>query len=222
MFDSAQRRQSRLENLEGIQLTRRSYNIAIGLFLLVAFVVNAITASLLKGYVNSLNPFILLIGYFVLSLISSIMLVKTKSVAVASTAFLVLSFATGLMLTFLIQLYTTSTVMYAFIGTAVILVVMIVMSSINPDFFLSMGRALTVSLIVAIVADLILSIFFRSYTSIIDYAVVLIFTGFIGFDWARAQAYPKNLLNAVGAAADIYLDLINIFIRLLRIFGKKD
>ena len=144
MFDSAQRRQSRLENLEGIQLTQRSYNIAIGLFLLAAFVVNAITASLLKGYVNSLNPFILLIGYFVLSLISSIMLVKTKSVAVASTAFLVLSFATGLMLTFLIQLYTTSTVMYAFIGTAVILVVMIVMSSINPDFFLSMGRALTV------------------------------------------------------------------------------
>jgi len=190
--------------------------------LLVAILLNAFTASALRGYVNSLNPFILLIGYVILSIISSIMLAKTRSVAVAATAFLILSFSTGLMLTAFIQYYTTSTVTYAFFGTAAILAIMILASTLNPDFFLSIGRALMVALMAAIFVDIIISFFFRGFTTVIDYAVVVIFAGFIGFDWARAQMYPKNLLNAIGAAADIYLDLINIFMRLLRIFGKKD
>jgi FtsH-binding integral membrane protein len=44
----------------------------------------------------------------------------------------------------------------------------------------------------------------------------------MGFDWYRAQAYPKTVDNAIDSAVDLYLDIINLFIRLLEIFGKKD
>ena len=48
-----------------------------------------------------------------------------------------------------------------------------------------------------------------------------IFSLYIGFDWSRAQVMSKTLDNAVDAAVQIYLDIINLFIRLLKIMGKK-
>ena len=57
--------------------------------------------------------------------------------------------------------------------------------------------------------------------TIIDYAVALIFCGYIGLDWCRAQQYPKTLDNAIDSAADIYLDIVNLFIRILSITGKR-
>ena len=54
-----------------------------------------------------------------------------------------------------------------------------------------------------------------------DYVMVVIFAGYIGFDWAKAQAYPKTLDNAIDSAADIYVDIVNIFIRILSIMGNK-
>ena len=55
-----------------------------------------------------------------------------------------------------------------------------------------------------------------------DYIVALIFCGFIGFDWAKAQVFPKTLDNAVDSAADIYVDVANLFIRILAITGKSN
>ena len=57
---------------------------------------------------------------------------------------------------------------------------------------------------------------------VLDYVIVIIFSGFVGYDWAKAQAYPKNTVNAIASASDIYVDVVNIFIRLLSILGKKE
>ena len=157
MKDGAARRQQRLSNLEGIQLNDRTYNLVIGCVLIIGFIVNAFTAVALKDYVLSLNPFILLIGYLVLSMISSIVLVKTKSVAVSFTGFLVLSFATGLVLTWFIQCFSQQSISSAFIGTALILAIMVFAATLNPGFFLSIGRTLCISLLIAIVVDVIFS-----------------------------------------------------------------
>jgi FtsH-binding integral membrane protein len=51
--------------------------------------------------------------------------------------------------------------------------------------------------------------------------VALIFCGYIGLDWHRAQQFPKTLNNAVDSAADIYLDVVNLFVRILSITGKR-
>ncbi|MCR5192464.1 MAG: Bax inhibitor-1 family protein, partial [Bacteroidales bacterium] len=49
-----------------------------------------------------------------------------------------------------------------------------------------------------------------------------LFSGYIGYDVAKSQAYPKTLDNAVDSALDIYLDIINLFIRLLSILGRRE
>ena len=84
------------------------------------------------------------------------------------------------------------------------------------------GGALGLALILAIVVDLIGGLLLHLPLTWMDYAIVVIFAGFIGFDWAKAQAYPKNLDNAIDSAADIYVDIVNIFIRILSIIGKND
>ena len=56
----------------------------------------------------------------------------------------------------------------------------------------------------------------------IDFLVALIFCGYIGFDWSRAQRYPKTINNAIDASVDIYVDIVNLFVRVLSILGKRD
>jgi FtsH-binding integral membrane protein len=49
-----------------------------------------------------------------------------------------------------------------------------------------------------------------------------LFSFYLGYDIYRSQQYPKTIRNAMASALDIYMDLANIFIRLLEILGKKD
>jgi FtsH-binding integral membrane protein len=48
-----------------------------------------------------------------------------------------------------------------------------------------------------------------------------IFALYIGYDYWRAQQFPKTLDNAIDCSLDIYLDIINLFIRILRILGSR-
>ena len=54
-----------------------------------------------------------------------------------------------------------------------------------------------------------------------DWIVALLFCGYIGYDWARANAIPNTLDNAIDSAAALYLDIINLFIRLLHIMSRR-
>ncbi len=45
---------------------------------------------------------------------------------------------------------------------------------------------------------------------------------YIGYDIYRSQQYPKTLDNAVDSALDIYMDIANLFIRILSILGKRN
>ena len=109
----------------------------------------------------------------------------------------------------------------SFLITAIVTVIMILVSSIFPKFFLSIGRGLLIGLIASIVIEVLGMLIFKWSMNFMDYIVALIFCGFIGLDWARAQVFPKTLDNAVDSAADIYVDVANLFIRILAITGKS-
>ena len=44
---------------------------------------------------------------------------------------------------------------------------------------------------------------------------------YIAYDVWRSQQFPPTMDNAIDSALDIYLDIINLFIDLLEIFGNK-
>lgn len=58
-------------------------------------------------------------------------------------------------------------------------------------------------------------------SGIFNWVFVLIFGGNIGYDWYRAQNVAPTADNAIDCTCARYMDIVNLFIRLLRIFEKK-
>jgi FtsH-binding integral membrane protein len=127
----------------------------------------------------------------------------------------------GVILTPLLADYDPDLIKKALIHTSGFTGLMMLLGSSFPRFFQSIGRALFWSLLVVIVVELILAFAFGIHSGFFDWVVALFFCGYIGYDWARANQIPKTLDNAIDSAAALYLDIINLFIRLLRIFSRK-
>jgi FtsH-binding integral membrane protein len=58
------------------------------------------------------------------------------------------------------------------------------------------------------------------YVSVIEYAATALFSLYIIYDWNRALRLPHTLDNAVDCALAIYLDIVNLFVTLLRIYAS--
>jgi hypothetical protein len=55
-----------------------------------------------------------------------------------------------------------------------------------------------------------------------DWAGVALFSGFVLFDLNRAMRIPYTMNNAIDAAVEVYLDFINLLLRLLSLLGEAD
>ena len=200
-------RLERMNNYAGTMVTERAYNLTIGLTLLWGVLINVVMATFFVYQILSLNYLLVVVLYFAGTIGCSILVHKSSSPAVSFAGFTGMAISMGLLLTF--------------IATALITVIMVLLSMLYPEFFRNLGRTLFVSLIGCILIELIGSLVLGLPMTIIDYAVALIFCGYIGLDWHRAQQFPKTMDNAVDSAADIYLDVVNLFVRILSITGKR-
>jgi FtsH-binding integral membrane protein len=131
------------------------------------------------------------------------------------------AFAFGLILEISLSFYDSSVIFPAIAITGAVTLTMMILGSLFPAFFFGIARMLGLSLLAAILIDLGSMFLFHTHLAIIDYAVIAIFCGYIGFDWGKANALPKTMDNAIDSAANIYMDIINVFLRVLSILGKK-
>ena len=211
----------RMNSYAGTKVTERSYNLTIGLTLLWGVLINVVMSVFFTYQILSLNYLLVLALYFVGTIGCSILVHKSDNPAVSFAGFTGMAVSMGLLLTFYVTAFTAHSVSYAFIATALVTVIMVILSMLYPAFFQHLGRTLFISLLACSIIQGAGAFLFRLPMSIIDYAVALIFCGYIGLDWCRAQQYPKTLDNAIDCAADIYLDVVNLFIRILAITGKR-
>ena len=126
----------------------------------------------------------------------------------------------GALLSVVLPAYYISDILLAIVTTGAVTAVMMVLGATYPRIFAKMGRTLLLSLLIGILANIIALIFGYS-GNIFNWLFVVIFSLYIGYDWQKAQMYPKTADNAVDCALDLYLDIINLFIRLLRIISKS-
>ncbi len=122
----------------------------------------------------------------------------------------------GLIINLVVSRYSADVVINAIQATACITFVMMLLGTMYPAFFKSIARGLFVALICTIIVEVVMIFVFKTHHTIIDWVVVLIFCGYIGYDWARANSIPKTVDNAIDSAAALYMDIINLFLRLLR------
>lgn len=223
---TASRRERRFLNLAHASiLNDRVYNLALGSVVLYGLIVNTIICFTLDDAMSRVNPIVLLIGYFVCCIIGSIMSAKSNNPFISFIGYNFVVIPIGLVLSITISAYVNEGAGYlvkqAIVYTAIVTAVMIGLSIAFPIFFSKLGKILLGALFGLIITELICLIIFGYSPNIFSLIGAAIFSLYIGYDFWKAQQYPKTLDNAVDSALDIYLDIINLFIRILEILGNS-
>ncbi len=202
-----------------------TYNLTIGMVLMWGFAINFlmvenIPAEPIMAFQAS-SPWMFLGLYFASIIVGTMIYSKSDNPAISFVGYNFLVLPLGIVLVGMLPFFDSSVIARAFMATGCITGIMMMLGAAYPKAFLSIGRALFFALIATILAEVGLMIFTGSVPGIFDWIVVLIFAGYIGYDWARAQALPKTYDNAVDCAASLYVDIVILFMRLLRLFSRR-
>ncbi len=157
--------------------------------------------------------------------------INKLSLTTATLLFVLYSVINGATLSFIFAIYTMSSIASVFFITAGTFAVMAVIGYTTKKDLTSMGKILFMALIGIIIATIV-NIFLKStgLQMIVSYLGVLIFVGLTAYD---SQKIKQMLLMAPDAGAgaqkiallgalSLYLDFVNLFIYLLRIFGRRE
>ncbi|WP_434953422.1 Bax inhibitor-1 family protein [Shewanella sp. HL-SH4] len=203
-------------------ISATAYNFAIGLTLCWGFAINwLMVTNMSPESIAAINPWVFFIGYFASCFLGMCLFNRFNNQLVSSVVynFVVVPFA--LIINLMVSQYDEVLVSEAIRITGLVTIGMMCLGSLFPAFFQKIAGALTIALLLVIVVELIEIFVFGVHHGILDWIVVLIFCGYIGYDWGRANQIPKTLDNAIDSAAALYMDIINLFLRILRILGKK-
>ena len=209
------------------QLTDRlispaAYNLVIGLALLWGFMCNWwMVANISTDWIRSLNPWVFYGGYFASCMLGVYLFARSSNPLVSFVGYNLVVVPFGLVVNLVVNRYDPQLVQEAIRITALVTVGMMILGTLFPAFFRRIASALTVALLLVIVVELVEIFVFHTHHGILDWVVVLIFCGYIGYDWGRANQIPKTLDNAIDSAAALYMDIINLFLRILCILGRK-
>ena len=150
--------------------------------------------------------------------------ITKMSPAAAASLFLVFSLLNGLTLSSIFFVYTTASIYQAFFTAAGMFGAMSIYGMVTKRDLTSMGSFMFMGLIGIVICSLI-NMFLRSPA--LGYAIsfigVFVFLGLTAYDTQKLKAYataPQLRENlAVYGALALYLDFINLFLMLLRLFG---
>lgn len=198
------------------------YNLVIGLTLIWGFAVNYwMVTNIDPEAIASVNPWIFFIGYFASCFFGIYLFQKSSNPVVSFIGYNFVVVPFGLIINMVVSQYDPELVTEAIRITGLVTIAMMCLGTLFPAFFQKIAGALTIALLLVIVIELIELFIFNTHHGILDWIVVLIFCGYIGYDWGRANQIPKTIDNAIDSAAALYMDIINLFLRILRILGRK-
>jgi FtsH-binding integral membrane protein len=180
--------------------------------------VRNVTVSVITG----IHPVVFFIGYFACCFTGIMIFKKSHSPHISFLGYNLVVVPFGFIINIVVSQYDAALVIDAIQVTGLVTLTMMLLGTLFPAFFQKIVGALTVALIAVIIAELIMILFFKSDPEIIDWIVVVIFCGYIGYDWGRANSIPKTVDNAIDSAAALYMDIIILFLRILRIMGRRN
>lgn len=203
----------------------RAYNLIMGLVVFYGLVVNYILCATIGPKIAfSMNPIVFIIGYFVLAIAGTVIANRSNSPVISFLGYNMVVLPVGVLISTSVYYYggvNSAVVTGAFYYTMLITGIMILASLLFPQFFSKLGGILGIALFGIVISGLIMSLF-GFYSNTYSYIVAIIFALYIGYDFWRSQQFPKTADNAVDCALDIYLDIINLFIRILSIMGRNN
>lgn len=193
------------------------YNFLIGSFLIYGFLINVFECSILSAiHLPKLPAFLGLFVYILCALVGSFFVREkagTLSVFIGYHFFVV---PVGVSVWLATSGRYMGDILEAAGLTTAITFMMLLASSLFPKFFAGLGRFLLVSLFSFVICELVSVFVFGYFSNIFNLIAVFLFSLYIGYDWYMGTVRRKCVANALRTALELYLDIINIFLALLR------
>ena len=222
---------ARKSKLEGVQLNAVMRNVygwmTMGLLVTAAIALGVSNSGLIP------NQMVMILAIFAqLGIVFGLSFaIKRISATAAGMLFFVYSALTGLTFSVIFLAFTAGSIAAAFLSTAGVFAAMTVVG-LTTSVDLSKYSAYFMMGLLGVIIASIINIFLGS--SMIEFAIsifgVLLFTGLTAYDTQRIAAMaadprmtvdPDSALKfSIMAALTLYLDFINLFIFLLRLFGS--
>jgi len=208
----------------------------------IALAVSAVTAyvfgtdmSYMQYLLNPETGKLSALGYIVMfAPIGFVLLMGFGFNRLSSTAlialFMVYSVIMGMSLSFIFLAYTAGSIYSVFIASAGMFGLMALVGYTTKTDLTKLGSILFMGLIGIVIAGLV-NLFLRSdgMSYIISFLAVIIFTGLTAYDVQKLKNIGAGVeygtentakLSIIGALT-LYLDFINLFLALLRLFGGR-
>ncbi len=207
-------------------LTKVFFRMFLGLLATAIVASYTYYSGLLEDFVARGGYIFCLIAEVVVALVFSFGFRKL-SAGVVTALFYGYSILTGLTFSSIFVVFELQSIAYAFLGTAAIFGIMALIGKNTKADLTKMGTILFVSLAVCLVVSLINIFLGNTMLDLgIDIVIILIFMGFTVYDMNKIMLYKDSFMGDaekfyVYGAMELYLDFINLFIRLLSIFGKR-
>ena len=155
--------------------------------------------------------------------------VKKNNAVLAGILYTVYSFLTGMTFSVIILAYTGTSIAATFFVTAGMFGAMAIIGLTTDKDLTGVGSMCLMGLIGIILASLVNLVFLRNsmFDLVISIIGVVIFVGLTAYDTQKIKQMAmystvesENSLALFGAF-QLYLDFINLFLKLLRIMGKR-
>ena len=210
------------------RLSRRGYNLLMGGLIFLGFVVVAAGAMIASstGFLMAVLPYYLpvMIGSTIISIAGIFVLsagMKREGLGLPLLGYAMvicsLGFTTGMVLPF----YSLPSIVNAFVGTVLFTALFTLLGASFPQFF---ARAIGIvsGLLLGLLLVMIIGFIAGIPMGWLDYVLLVLFAGFVGFDTYQANQAEPTAKMAIFFALNIWLDLINVFMIILRIVGGRD
>jgi FtsH-binding integral membrane protein len=203
----------------------------LGLFVsgATAFAVSS-SQALTTAILGNIIVFYVLIGVELALVIGLVGFIKKMSAVTAMLMFIVYSFVNGLTLSVIFLTYEISSIWTMFFVAGTLFAVMSIYGYVTNADLTKFGQILLTGLFGIIIA-MVVNIFLNN--SVLDTVLstlgALIFTGLIAYDTQKLkkmniignEGTPEAAKEPIVGALILYLDFINLFLDLLRLFGKR-
>lgn len=156
--------------------------------------------------------------------------IEKMSSKIAAFVFILYSILNGITFSVIFLIFTTDSIANTFFITAGTFAIMSIYGYFTQSDLTKIGNFLLMALIGLIIATVVNLFWFNETLYwITTYAGVIIFVGLVAYDTQKIKQMniignertEEDKKEAIVGALTLYLDFINLFLYLLRIFGKR-
>ena len=203
------------------------------LFMFAALLITAFAAFTTDVYtairLMDGGSFYILLFVEIAIVIASNIAISKNNVILAAILYAAYSYLTGMIMSVIFLVYSLSSIGTVFLVTALIFAIMAVYGMVTKNDLSSVGSLCFMGLLGIIIASFVnLALQNTVLDTVICCIGVLVFVGLTAYDVQKIKARVQNATSenttalALFGGFDLYLDFVNLFLKLLRLFGSRD